>query len=128
FELGCQDFLFIVKKNLGCYFYTNKFQNLFIKEPELLVFNCHSNVFSFTGARLKAKALEIEHYAKLEAQYMAKKGELNFVRNQIRLELQKEKALSNIEVKRFSDMVKAIGADTLAAIATAGPDTQVCLN
>jgi hypothetical protein len=44
------------------------------------------------------------------------------------LELQKEKALSNIEVKRFSDMVKAIGADTLAAIATAGPDTQVCLN
>lgn len=33
--------------------------------------------------------------------------------------------MANIEVKKFADMVSAIGADTLAAIATAGPDMQV---
>ncbi|XP_053406855.1 major vault protein-like [Mercenaria mercenaria] len=93
-------------------------------QAERVLIECESEI---EAARLKAKALAIEHYAKLEAQNMAKKGELTFVKNQIALELQKEKALANIEVNRFSDMVSALGADTLAAIATAGPDTQVKL-
>ena len=33
--------------------------------------------------------------------------------------------MADIEVNKFSLMVEAIGADTLAAIATAGPDMQV---
>lgn len=71
----------------------------------------------------------IHIYGKIKFQYsdssQAKKGELTFAKNQIALELHKEKSMANIEVKKFADMVSAIGADTLAAIATAGPDMQV---
>jgi len=41
------------------------------------------------------------------------------------MELNMEKGMADIEVNKFSLMVEAIGADTLAAIATAGPDMQV---
>ena len=33
--------------------------------------------------------------------------------------------MADVEVKKFADMVNAIGPKTLAAIATAGPDMQV---
>ena len=35
------------------------------------------------------------------------------------------RSMANIEVKKFANMVSAIGADTLAAISRAGPETQV---
>ncbi|KAL4231031.1 hypothetical protein ACF0H5_008614 [Mactra antiquata] len=91
-------------------------------QAERVIIECESEI---EAARLRAKALEIEHYAKLESQNMVRRGEIDFAKSQDDLELYREKSLADIEVKRFSDMVKALGADTLAAIATAGPDTQV---
>ena len=35
--------------------------------------------------------------------------------------------MSGIETEKFRDMVDSIGSDTIAAIATAGPDMQVCV-
>ena len=35
--------------------------------------------------------------------------------------------MAGIETKKFQEMVDAIGADTIAAIATAGPEMQVGL-
>jgi len=40
------------------------------------------------------------------------------------LELRKARTLSEIEAKKFNDTVDAIGADTIAAIAQAGPQMQ----
>lgn len=34
--------------------------------------------------------------------------------------------MGNIETQKFGDMVGAIGADTIQAIATSGPEMQVC--
>ena len=55
----------------------------------------------------------------------AKSGELSYLRDQVALELSREREFANIEVKKFAKMVSAIGADTLQAIATSGPDMQV---
>lgn len=93
-------------------------------QAEKVLIECESEI---EAARLKAQALEIEHYAKLKTQNMVRKGELTYAKNQIALELHKEKSMADIEVKKFSDMVSALGADTLAAIASAGPDLQVKL-
>ena len=41
------------------------------------------------------------------------------------LEISKAKETVAIEVKKFQDMVAAIGADTLRAIAVSGPEMQV---
>jgi len=42
------------------------------------------------------------------------------------LEITKTRELAEIETSKFKSMVDAIGAATLQAIATAGPDMQVC--
>ena len=41
------------------------------------------------------------------------------------MELSKSKELSAIETEKFKNMVDAIGANTLATMASAGPDQQV---
>ena len=43
------------------------------------------------------------------------------------LELNRTRQLAEIEAKKFEDTVAAIGPDTLAAIANAGPDAQAKL-
>ena len=55
----------------------------------------------------------------------AREAETKFVREQNELEISKAKEMSTIETKKFQDMVDAIGSDTIAAIATAGPEMQV---
>jgi len=40
------------------------------------------------------------------------------------LEVKKARELADIEVKKFKDTVKAIGAETLVAIAKAGPEMK----
>ena len=47
------------------------------------------------------------------------------MREQDELEIQKAKEMSNIETVKFKDQVDAIGAETIASIATAGPEMQV---
>lgn len=41
------------------------------------------------------------------------------------MELSKSREMAEIETQKFKDMVTAIGADTLAKMASAGPDQQV---
>lgn len=90
-------------------------------QAERILIECHSEI---EAARLKAEAEEIEHTAKLEAQNMMRKSEISYARNQNSLELHMLRSTADIEVKKFADMVSAIGADTLAAISRAGPETQ----
>ena len=52
-------------------------------------------------------------------------SELAYARSQNNLELHMMKSSAEIEVNKFASMVSAIGADTLAAISRAGPETQV---
>ena len=49
-----------------------------------------------------------------------------YQREQNELEVTKTRELADIETDKFKNMVYAIGAETLQAIATAGPDMQVC--
>ena len=39
--------------------------------------------------------------------------------------MKKAEEMAGIEVDKFSSMVKTIGPETIAAIATAGPESQV---
>ena len=41
------------------------------------------------------------------------------------MEISKAREMAEIETGKFKDTVSAIGADTLKAIATAGPEMQV---
>ena len=50
---------------------------------------------------------------------------MSYLRSQNNLELNMQKTMADIEVKKFAEMVSAIGRDTLAAISRAGPETQV---
>lgn len=75
-------------------------------------------------AELKAKALKIESEGELERLEAARKAELEFLREQNTLEISKNKEMMEIEVQRFKRMVEAIGPDTLAAMASAGPRAQ----
>ena len=52
-------------------------------------------------------------------------SQISYARSQDNLELHMLRSMANIEVKKFAYMVSAIGADTLAAISRAGPETQV---
>jgi len=48
-----------------------------------------------------------------------------YQREQNELEVTRTRELADIETEKFKNMVDAIGANTLQAIATAGPDMQV---
>lgn len=78
-------------------------------------------------AKLKAQAVKIEAESELERLTSAREAETKYVREQNELEINKAKDMSNIETDKFKNMVSAIGADTLRAIATAGPEMQVKL-
>jgi len=57
----------------------------------------------------------------------AREAEIVYQREQNDLEISKTRELADIETGKFSNMVEAIGASTLQAMATAGPDMQVRL-
>lgn len=42
------------------------------------------------------------------------------------MEINKSKEMAAIEIEKFENMVKAIGPETIKAIANAGPQMQVC--
>ncbi|XP_064391610.1 major vault protein-like [Halichondria panicea] len=76
-------------------------------------------------AKLKSQATKIEAESELERLTSAREAETKYVREQNDLEISKSKEMAVIESKKFQEMVDAIGADTIAAIATAGPEMQV---
>ena len=78
-------------------------------------------------ARLKSQAAKIEAESELERLTAARTAELKYLGEQNELEITKAKELSSIETNKFKNMVDSIGAETLASIATAGPDMQVKL-
>ncbi|CAG2185674.1 MVP [Mytilus edulis] len=76
-------------------------------------------------AKLKSQAMKIEAESELERLTQAREAELKYVREQNDMELSKSKEMSTIETTKFKNMVDAIGANTLATMASAGPDQQV---
>ena len=63
--------------------------------------------------------------SELERLSAAREAETKFVREQNELEISKAGDMANIETEKFKNMVDAIGSETIAAIATAGPEMQV---
>jgi len=55
----------------------------------------------------------------------AREAETKYVREQNELEITKAREMASIETEKFNNMVQAIGADTISAIATSGPEMQV---
>merc|ERR1712154_139605 len=76
-------------------------------------------------ARLKAQATKIEAESDLERLTSARDAELKYISEQNKMELGKAQEMSTIEINKFKEMVSAIGANTLQAMAQAGPDMQV---
>ncbi|MBN3276778.1 MVP protein, partial [Polyodon spathula] len=57
----------------------------------------------------------------------AREQELVYQREQNKLEVERASRLGEIEIKKFQELVHSIGADTIRAIAVAGPELQVKL-
>ena len=55
-----------------------------------------------------------------------REAELKYQHEQNTLDVTKAKEMSSIETDKFKNMVSSIGSDTIQAIATAGPEMQVC--
>lgn len=54
-----------------------------------------------------------------------REAELTHTKQQDEMEISKVRQLSAIEIDKFENSVKAIGTDTIKAIANAGPQMQV---
>jgi major vault protein len=78
-------------------------------------------------AQLRAQAMKVESEAKLESLQLQQKAEIEHQREVDALEIQRQRDLQAIETKKFSDIVKAIGPDTISKIAQAGPEMQAKL-
>jgi major vault protein len=78
-------------------------------------------------AKLKAQALKIQSDAELEQQKIRDAAEVEHQSQINELEIKKSAELSAIEVKKFKEVVVALGADTIQAIAQAGPEMQAKL-
>jgi len=78
-------------------------------------------------ARLVAEATRIRHENNLEQLKLKQEAELGYKQQLNDLEINKAKELSEIEAHKFKDIVDAIGADTIKAIAQAGPEMQAKL-
>ncbi|CAF0772953.1 unnamed protein product [Adineta steineri] len=78
-------------------------------------------------ARLRAEATRIEAEAELSRLKLAREAEIKFLREQNELEINRKAEMSKIETEKFTLQVESIGASTIQAIATSGPDTQIKL-
>ncbi|XP_043230410.1 major vault protein-like isoform X6 [Amphibalanus amphitrite] len=76
-------------------------------------------------AGLKARAANIEAESELERLRSAREAELKYTEESNQLEIARSKEMANIEIEKFQQMVSAMGAETLKAMATAGGDHQV---
>jgi len=75
-------------------------------------------------AKFKAQAIKIESDADISAMTNVHKAEILHKHALYELEVKKSKEMSEIEVNKFKETVKAIGAETLVAIAKAGPEMK----
>jgi len=75
-------------------------------------------------AKLEAESHKIAEESLLAEQKAKNAVELEHRKKIDELEINKSRQLAEIEVQKFSQIVDAIGADTLCAIARAGPEMQ----
>jgi major vault protein len=78
-------------------------------------------------AELSAEAAKIKSEAELEQMIDKQSAQLNYQKSINSLEINKAKDLSSIDASKFKNVVDAIGADTISAIAEAGPALQAKL-
>ncbi|KAK3703611.1 hypothetical protein QZH41_019149 [Actinostola sp. cb2023] len=78
-------------------------------------------------AKLNAEASEIQAESELNRLTKNREAELHYAAENDKQEISKVGAMAGIETEKFKNMVSAIGADTIQAIATAGPEMQVKL-
>lgn len=78
-------------------------------------------------ATLKAQAMRIRTEARLSQLALRHKQEITHQQALDELEITKRNKEAEIEVKKFTQLVKAIGAETIESIARAGPEMQAKL-
>jgi len=78
-------------------------------------------------AQLKADAQRIAVEAELNAQLKKNDAELVFKEELNKMEIERSRELAQIEVNKFKSSVGAIGKQTIASMARAGPEMQVRL-
>jgi len=78
-------------------------------------------------AELQAQAEQIRAEAELKQLKSKQEAEIKYQTEINSLDIEKARQLANIESGKFKSVVKAIGADTICAIAQAGPAMQVKL-
>jgi len=78
-------------------------------------------------ARLSAEAARIKAEGELTQFKARQEAEITHQRSLNSLEIERAKELAAIESKKFADIVEAIGADTIKAMAEAGPAAQAKL-
>jgi len=78
-------------------------------------------------ARLKAEASQIQAEADLLESSQKNLAEIKHLTSLSEIEISKAKDMSTIETTKFGNIVKALGADTIQSIATAGPELQAKL-
>ncbi|ESO90246.1 hypothetical protein LOTGIDRAFT_123412 [Lottia gigantea] len=91
---------------------------------EKTLIECHSEI---EAAKLKAEAMTIEHNAKLLSQIQMRRYEIDYLRKENELELNRTKRMAAIEINNFENKVNALGVETLKAMARAGPETKIKL-
>jgi len=80
-----------------------------------------------TQSKLKSESMTISSDAELIEHKERQEVEITHQTAINELELSRAREMSSIEAKKFSDIVGAIGAETIAAIAQAGPEMQAKL-
>ncbi|CAK8689709.1 unnamed protein product [Clavelina lepadiformis] len=78
-------------------------------------------------AKLKAQAQEIEAASELDRLGKAREAELKYIKEQNDLGINKDRDLARIETEKTQNIISAVGADTVRAIAVAGPEHQINL-
>jgi major vault protein len=80
-----------------------------------------------TQSKLKAESMKITSEGELEENKGRQEAEITHKSSLTELELTRAREMAAIEAKKFKDVVDAIGADTIASIAQAGPEMQAKL-
>jgi major vault protein len=78
-------------------------------------------------AKLKAQSKKILAEAALESRKMRQQADLSYQKKANEIQAQHDDRMAKIESEKFRKMIGAIGADTLQAIAQAGPELQAKL-
>eukprot|EP01094_Clydonella_sp_ATCC50884_P019908 TRINITY_DN39_c0_g1_i1.p1 TRINITY_DN39_c0_g1~~TRINITY_DN39_c0_g1_i1.p1 ORF type:complete len:823 (-),score=382.67 TRINITY_DN39_c0_g1_i1:132-2600(-) len=78
-------------------------------------------------AELHSQAMRLRNTASLQADVERQRADVEHQAKLDRLELNKTKKLAEIESNKFKEIIAAIGPDTIAAMARAGPEMQAKL-